>query len=90
MARLACLACLASSYLASPEQPSGRPFAASCEASVASCWAFVLLLLRLASVEGCPAPRMPVSVSVFVLVLVLEVAFAGRPCLGIGLGLGFA
>lgn len=80
--------------MASPaEQPSERPFAASCEASVASCWAFVVLLLRLASGEGCQALRMLEFACVFafafafVLVLVLGVVVAGRPCLGIGLGL---
>lgn len=84
------LACLASSYLASPaEQPSERPFAASCEASVASCWAFVLLLLlRLASGEGCLVSRMLAFACAFESVLVLGVA--GRACLGIGLGLGLA
>lgn len=73
------LACLASSYLATSE----RPFAVSYEASVASCWAFVLL--RLVSEEGCLVPRMLAFAYVFVSVLVVGVA--GRPCLGIGLGL---
>lgn len=81
------LACLASSYsyLASPvEQPSARPFAVPCEASVASCWAFVVLR-HLASVEGRLVPRMLAFAYEFVFVLVLVVA--GRSCLGIGLGL---
>lgn len=86
---LALLASLASSYLASPEKPFERPSAVSCEASAASYWTFVpLLLLRLASVEGCLAPRMTVFVSVFVPASVpVLVVVAGRPCLGIGPGL---
>lgn len=73
------LACLASSYLATSE----RPFAVSCEASVASCWAFVLL--RLASVGGCLVLRMLAFACAFV--FVLGVVVAEKPCLGIGLEL---
>lgn len=53
-------------------------------ASVASCWAFVVLR-HLASVEGCLASRTLAFAYVFAFVLVLGVA--GRSCLGTGLGL---